>query len=157
MTSGSKEKALEILRRMDEEGMDLKDLIQVIEAIDFHKKDQNNTLHKRISDILHELGMPSNLLGYKYLRTAIEMVYETPLTVGGITRILYPNVSKMYDTTNAHVEQAIDRAIKSAWNRGDTATFDKYFGSTIKSKKGKPTNGEFIAMIADRLRIEDGL
>ena len=115
----------------------------------------NNNLQISISKMLHELGMPSHIKGYQYIREAISMVYNNPEIVGGITKELYPELASKFDTTVSRVERAIRHAIEVAWNRGQIEMHDKIFGYTVNSNKGKPTNSEFIAMIADKLCMED--
>ena len=114
----------------------------------------NNNLQISISRMLHELGMPSHIKGYQYLRDAIMMSVEDPGMISSITKILYPTIAKKYKTTSSSVERAIRHAIEVAWNRGQIDTINDLFGYTVNAGKGKPTNSEFIALIADKLRIE---
>ena len=117
-----------------------------------------NNLKARISRILNELGTPASLKGYAYLRYAIERVYNNPDYIyrQRITKELYPQISKEFNTAIICVERSIRHAIEITWNRGNIQIFDKYFGNTVSFKKGKPTNREFIGMLADVLRIQDG-
>ncbi|MGD9678034.1 MAG: sporulation transcription factor Spo0A [Vulcanibacillus sp.] len=107
-----------------------------------------------ITDIIHEMGVPAHIKGYMYLRDAIIMVYNDIEILGSITKVLYPRVAEKYKTTPSRVERAIRHAIEVAWNRGNIDAIKNTFGYTINSSKSKPTNSEFIAMIADRLRLE---
>ena len=111
-------------------------------------------LEMRVTDVIHQVGVPAHIKGYQYLREAIMMAVHDMDTVGAITKILYPSIAKKYHTTSSRVERAIRHAIEVAWDRGDLETLQKYFGYTVSNSKGKPTNSEFIAMIADRLTLE---
>ena len=104
--------------------------------------------------MLHELGVPAHIKGYNYLRECIIMAYKEPDVLNCITKVLYPTIAKQHDSTPSRVERAIRHAIEVAWSRGDIQTLTYYFGSTVDKFKGKPTNSEFIALLADRLRLE---
>ncbi len=106
-----------------------------------------------ISDIMHQIGVPAHIKGYQYLRYAIILSVENPDAMTSVTKVLYPTVAKKYSTTPSRVERAIRHAIEVAWDRGDVDVLSSYFGYTIQSSRGKPTNSEFIAMIADKLRL----
>lgn len=106
-----------------------------------------------ISDIMRQIGVPAHIKGYQYLRTAIKLCVNDNDMLGSVTKILYPTVAKMYNTTASRVERAIRHAIEVAWDRGDVDVLSSYFGYTIQSQRGKPTNSEFIAMIADKLKL----
>jgi two-component system response regulator (stage 0 sporulation protein A) len=106
-----------------------------------------------ITEILHEIGVPAHIKGYLYLREAISMVYNNIEILGSITKILYPVVAKKFKTTSSRVERAIRHSIEVAWNRGNVDTISQIFSYTISYNKSKPTNSEFIAMIADKLRL----
>lgn len=106
-----------------------------------------------ISDIMRQIGVPAHIKGYQYLRTAIKLSVNDPQMLGSVTKILYPTVAKMYNTTPSRVERAIRHAIEVAWDRGDVDVLSSYFGYTIQSQRGKPTNSEFVAMIADKLKL----
>ena len=108
----------------------------------------------RVTEILHEIGVPAHIKGYHYLRDSIIMSVEHPEIINAVTKQLYPSVAKKYDTTSSRVERAIRHAIEVAWDRGDIDVLNSYFGYTIHNDRGKPTNSEFIAMIADRLRLQ---
>ncbi len=106
-----------------------------------------------ISDIMHQIGVPAHIKGYKYLRYAIILSIENPDMISSVTKVLYPEIAKKFSTTASRVERAIRHAIEVAWDRGDVDVLSSYFGYTIQSSRGKPTNSEFIAMIADKLRL----
>ena len=114
----------------------------------------NNNLQISISKMLHELGMPSHIKGYQYIREAISMVYDNPDIVGGITKELYPELASKFDTTVSRVERAIRHAIEVSWNRGDWDLMEEICGHSVDSDKAKPTNSEFIVTVADKLRLE---
>lgn len=113
-------------------------------------------LQVSITNILHELGVPSHIKGYQYIRESIMVVYDNPDIVGGITKELYPEVAKKYDTTVSRVERAIRHAIEVSWNRGSWDLMEDIFGHSIDIDKAKPTNSEFIVTIADKLKLELG-
>ena len=113
-----------------------------------------NRLINDITHILHEVGIPAHIKGYNYLRTGIEEMYYSNDMQGKITKSLYPFIARKYSTTSSRVERAIRHAIEVAWNRGNVDSIDDIFGYTINAYKAKPTNSEFISMIADRLRLE---
>lgn len=106
-----------------------------------------------ISDIMRQIGVPAHIKGYQYLRTAIELCIDDKEMLESVTKLLYPTVAKMYSTTSSRVERAIRHAIEVAWDRGDVDVLSSYFGYTIQSNRGKPTNSEFIAMISDRIKL----
>lgn len=112
-----------------------------------------NDLEIMVTEIIHQVGIPAHIKGYHYLRSAILLSIKNPEMVNAITKILYPTVAKMYQTTSSRVERAIRHAIEVAWDRGDIDTLNSYFGYTINNGRGKPTNSEFIALIADKLRL----
>ena len=114
----------------------------------------SNNLQISISKMLHELGMPSHIKGYQYIREAISMVYDNPEIVGGITKELYPTLAGKFDTTVSRVERAIRHAIEVSWNRGDWDLMEEVFGHSVDIDKAKPTNSEFIVTVADKLRLE---
>ncbi len=111
-------------------------------------------LEARITNVIHEIGVPAHIKGYIYLREAIAMVIEDMELLGAVTKELYPNIASKFNTTPSRVERAIRHAIEVAWTRGKVDTIDKIFGYTVNTNKGKPTNSEFIAMVADKLRLE---
>lgn len=117
------------------------------------KKTKHN-LEASITNIIHEIGVPAHIKGYMYLREAITMVYNDIELLGAITKTLYPEIAKKYNTTASRVERAIRHAIEVAWSRGNIDSISALFGYTINISKAKPTNSEFIAIVADRLRLE---
>jgi two-component system response regulator (stage 0 sporulation protein A) len=106
-----------------------------------------------VTEIIHEIGVPAHIKGYQYLREAIILTIQDMDVINAVTKVLYPEVAKRYDTTPSRVERAIRHAIEVAWDRGDIEVLQKYFGYTVSNIKGKPTNSEFIAMIADSLTL----
>jgi len=112
-------------------------------------------LEIEVTKVIHEIGVPAHVKGYQYLRDAIMLVIEEINYLGAVTKELYPAIAQKYDTTPSRVERAIRHAIELAWDRGDIDRINKFFGYTINGEKGKPTNSEFIAIIADRLRLEN--
>lgn len=110
-------------------------------------------LEGQVTAIIHEIGVPAHIKGYQYLREAIIITVQDMDVINAVTKVLYPEVAKRFCTTPSRVERAIRHAIEVAWDRGDLETLQKYFGYTVNSAKGKPTNSEFIAMIADRLQL----
>jgi two-component system response regulator (stage 0 sporulation protein A) len=118
--------------------------------IDFH----HNNLQISITKILHELGIPSHIKGYQYIREGIGIIYERPETIGGITKELYPELATKFNTTVSRVERAIRHVIEVSWNRGNWALMEEIFGHSVDIDKAKPTNSEFVVTIADKLRLE---
>lgn len=123
---------------------------EVIENTQIREDDLEN----RVTDMLHEIGIPAHIKGYHYLRDAIIMAVEDMDVLNAITKVLYPTVAKKYQTTSSRVERAIRHAIEVAWSRGKLDTLDELFGYTVSNGKGKPTNSEFIALIADTIQLE---
>lgn len=113
-------------------------------------------LRNIVTSIIHEIGVPAHIKGYQYLREAILMAVENMDVINAVTKALYPAVAARYSTTASRVERAIRHAIEVAWDRGDLETLQKYFGYTVSNTKGKPTNSEFIALIADRVLLGYG-
>lgn len=107
-----------------------------------------------ITNILHQIGVPAHIKGYTYVREAIRLAVNDPETLNSITKVLYPTVAKSYKSTSSRVERAIRHAIEVAWDRGDVDVLNSYFGYTIQSQRGKPTNSEFVAMISDKIRLK---
>lgn len=118
------------------------------------KEKKVNNLDANITSIIHEIGVPAHIKGYMYLREAITMVYNDIELLGSITKVLYPDIAKKFNTTASRVERAIRHAIEVAWSRGNIESISNLFGYTVSMSKAKPTNSEFIAMVADKLRIE---
>lgn len=111
------------------------------------------SLESVVTDIIHEIGVPAHIKGYQYLREAIILTVNDMDAINAVTKVLYPAVAKKFATTPSRVERAIRHAIEVAWDRGDLETLQKFFGYTVSNIKGKPTNSEFIAMIADSLTL----
>jgi two-component system response regulator (stage 0 sporulation protein A) len=111
-------------------------------------------MEAQVTKIIHQIGIPAHIKGYQYLRAAILMTIDDNDIINSVTKVLYPSVAKKYQTTTSRVERAIRHAIEVAWDRGDVDTLNSYFGYTIQNTRGKPTNSEFIAMIADNLRLK---
>lgn len=110
-------------------------------------------LEATVTEIIHEIGVPAHIKGYQYLREAIILTINDMDVINAVTKVLYPAVAKKFSTTPSRVERAIRHAIEVAWDRGDLETLQKFFGYTVSNIKGKPTNSEFIAMIADHLSL----
>lgn len=126
---------------------------QYIDISPENKKNEEN-LEALVTNVIHEVGVPAHIKGYQYLREAIIMVVNNIEVINQITKQLYPDIAQKYSTTPSRVERAIRHAIEVAWGRGQTETVESIFGYTVSAAKGKPTNSEFIAMIADKLRLE---
>ena len=116
--------------------------------------EQATALKNMVTAVIHEIGVPAHIKGYQYLREAIIITINDMEVINAVTKVLYPAVAKRFNTTPSRVERAIRHAIEVAWDRGDLETLQKYFGYTVSNSKGKPTNSEFVAMIADRLTLE---
>lgn len=112
-------------------------------------------MEAQVTKIIHQIGVPAHIKGYQYLRTAILMAVEDAGVINAVTKVLYPTVAKTYKTTSSRVERAIRHAIEVAWDRGDVDVLNGFFGYTVQNSRGKPTNSEFIAMIADSLRLKN--
>ena len=112
-------------------------------------------LEAQVTKVIHQIGVPAHIKGYQYLRTAILMTVRDSAIIDSVTKVLYPRVAKKYQTTTSRVERAIRHAIEVAWDRGDVDTLDSFFGYTVQTGRGKPTNSEFIALIADNLRLKN--
>ena len=119
-------------------------------TIDLH----HNNLQISITKILHELGIPSHIKGYQYIRDGVGLIFENPEMIGGITKELYPELANKFDTTVSRVERAIRHAIEVSWNRGNWDLMEEIFGNSVDIDRAKPTNSEFIVTIADKLRLE---
>ena len=160
--------AMEVIRQVSEYGVnyyvlkpfdmnDLESRILSIASKEYNQKVINveyNNIQSSISKILHELGIPSHIKGYQYIREGINILYDHPETVGGITKELYPELANKYDTTVSRVERAIRHAIEVSWNRGSWDLMEEIFGHSVDVDKAKPTNSEFIVTIADKLRLD---
>ena len=114
---------------------------------------KSRNLDVEVTNLMHQMGVPAHVRGYQYIRDAILMVVEEMNLLGAVTKELYPAIAEKYNTTPSRVERAIRHAIELAWDRGNVELMNKFFGYTIDVERGKPTNSEFIAMVADRLRV----
>lgn len=138
---------------------DLEDLEKKIYDV-FKKKNEknidfyNSNLQVSISKMLHDLGIPSHIKGYQFLRDAVKMLFDDPNMIGGITKELYPELANKYNTTVSRVERSIRHAVEVSWNRGDIDLMEKIFGHSVDIDRAKPTNSEFIVTIADKLRLD---
>lgn len=156
------ERVLQILTNLMKTNKEFQIMITVPAAADMSTQitktaDENiekRSLEREVTDMIHEIGVPAHIKGYQYLREAIQMCVEDIEMLGSITKLLYPSIAKKYQTTPSRVERAIRHAIEVAWNRGRMETLDALFGYTINTGKGKPTNSEFIALIADKIRLQ---
>lgn len=132
-----------------------------VPSVEKPKREESEMIHKPIThdleqdvtDMIHDIGVPAHIKGYQYLREAIMMSVKEPTMISSITKVLYPTIAKQFQTTSSRVERAIRHAIEVAWSRGRIETLDGLFGYTIHTGKGKPTNSEFIALIADKIRL----
>ena len=128
--------------------------VQKVNAYESKKEYMERNLETDVTNIIHEIGVPAHIKGYQYLRDAIVMSVQDIEMLNSITKVLYPTIAKKYDTTTSRVERAIRHAIEVAWSRGKLDTLDELFGYTVSNGKGKPTNSEFIALIADTIQLE---
>jgi len=119
-----------------------------------HRSQREQSLESLVTEVIHEIGVPAHIKGYQYLREAIILSVNNMEMINAVTKVLYPEVAKTFETTPSRVERAIRHAIEVAWDRGDIEILQKFFGYTVSNIKGKPTNSEFIAMIADRLQLQ---
>jgi len=138
---------------------DVSDLEKRIIDITRKKEDKKssfytNNIQVSITKILHELGIPSHIKGYQYIREGVGIIFEKPETIGGITKELYPELAYKFDTTVSRVERAIRHAIEISWNRGDIKFMEELFGNSVDIDRSKPTNSEFIVTVADKLRLD---
>ena len=129
-------------------------IIYKVAAYEKNEPIMTGDLESYVTNIIHEIGIPAHIKGYHYLREAIMMAVEDSQSLDSITKILYPSIAKKFQTTSSRVERAIRHAIEVAWSRGKMDTIDELFGYTVSNGKGKPTNSEFIALVADRIRLD---
>ena len=118
------------------------------------RRQDKTSIESMVTNIIHEIGVPAHIKGYQYLREAIIIAVNDMDVINAITKVLYPQVAKTFGTTPSRVERAIRHAIEVAWDRGDLDTLQRFFGYTVSNTKGKPTNSEFIALIADKLQLQ---
>ena len=159
----------EIIRRVSELGVNYyilkpfelseleKRVIELSDGLSYDSKTvdlHHNNLQISTTKMLHELGVPSHIKGYLYIREGIMMLYERPEVIGGITKELYPEIASKFNTTVSRVERAIRHAIEVSWNRGNWQLMEDIFGHSVDIDKAKPTNSEFIVTVADKLRLE---
>lgn len=159
----------EMIRKVSEYGVryfllkpyDLTDLeSRILELSNFELKENKNInlfhsgLQMSITKILHDLGVPSHIKGYQYIKEGIMLIYENPSMIGGITKELYPEIANKYNTTVSRVERAIRHAIEISWSRGDIKLMDELFGFSVSVERSKPTNSEFISTIAERIKLD---
>ncbi|MBQ9414418.1 MAG: sporulation transcription factor Spo0A [Clostridia bacterium] len=128
--------------------------LEALPRIDRAATSGQHSLEIRVTEIIHQIGVPAHIKGYQYLRDAILMAIEDEEIINAVTKRLYPAVAKKHGTTSSRVERAIRHAIEVAWDRGDVDVLNSYFGYTIHGSRGKPTNSEFIAMISDKFRLQ---
>ncbi len=133
-------------------------LLEILQAEEQGRKQQQRradvNIEAMVTSVIHEIGVPAHIKGYQYLREAIKIAVNDMEVINAITKVLYPQVAKAFSTTPSRVERAIRHAIEVAWDRGDLETLQRFFGYTVSNSKGKPTNSEFIALIADRLQLQ---
>ena len=160
--------ATEVIRQVSEFGVnyyilkpfDFVDLEKrILDLCNSKKNSKNIDLHYNnlqisITKILHELGIPSHIKGYQYIRDGVGLVFENPDIIGGITKELYPELANKFDTTVSRVERAIRHAIEISWNRGNWDLMEEIFGNSVDIDRAKPTNSEFIVTVADKLRLD---
>lgn len=158
---------VEVIRKVSDYGVNYY-MLKPFDFIDFEKRilelydkkeSKNidlryNNIQMSITKILHELGIPSHIKGYQYIREGVGIIFEKPETIGGITKELYPELASKFDTTVSRVERAIRHAIEVSWNRGDWNLMEEIFGNSVDIDKAKPTNSEFMVTIADKLRLD---
>ncbi len=128
--------------------------IELASAVSAARAANEPSLEAVVTDVIHEIGVPAHIKGYQYLREAIIITVNDMDAINAVTKVLYPAIARKYSTTPSRVERAIRHAIEVAWDRGDLETLQKFFGYTVSNIKGKPTNSEFIAMIADSLTLQ---
>ena len=141
---------------------DLSALVERLEEVrggqsirqDAIRSNSKPNIESMVTSIIHEIGVPAHIKGYQYLREAIIIAVNDMDVINAITKVLYPQVAKTFQTTPSRVERAIRHAIEVAWDRGDLDTLQRFFGYTVSNTKGKPTNSEFIALIADKLQLQ---
>jgi two-component system response regulator (stage 0 sporulation protein A) len=140
---------------------DMSAVVERLEEIRGSRHPQNTnprndkaSIESMVTGIIHEIGVPAHIKGYQYLREAIIIAVNDMDVINAITKVLYPQVAKTFQTTPSRVERAIRHAIEVAWDRGDLDTLQRFFGYTVSNTKGKPTNSEFIALIADKLQLQ---
>ncbi len=165
LTSYKKEATIKMVSRYDVDyymikPFDLSTLekrILDIVNLEEEKTTKSNKVEIEISKLLHALGIPSHIRGYQYIRESVYMMFENPDMIGGITKLIYPEIAMRFDTTASRVERAIRHAIEVSWSRGDYELMEELFGHSVDYDRSKPTNSEFIATLADNLRLKSQL
>lgn len=166
LTSYKKESTVKMISRYDVDYYMLKPfdmnalekrIIEVVEPDAAEATVKSNKVEIEISKLLHSLGIPSHIRGYQYIRESVYMMYENPDMIGGITKSIYPEIAVRFDTTASRVERAIRHAIEVSWARGDYELMEELFGHSVDYDRSKPTNSEFIATLADNLRLNKKL
>ena len=150
------------VRYMMQKPIDLSALVEHLEELrggeilrsPIQRRPDKLSIESMVTSIIHEIGVPAHIKGYQYLREAIIIAVNDMDVINAITKVLYPQVAKTFQTTPSRVERAIRHAIEVAWDRGDLDTLQRFFGYTVSNTKGKPTNSEFIALIADKLQLQ---
>ncbi len=132
----------------------VRDMLEADQAAADRRLSAEPDIETMVTNVIHEIGVPAHIKGYQYLREAIIIAVGDMEVINAITKVLYPQVAKTFSTTPSRVERAIRHAIEVAWDRGDLDTLQRFFGYTVSNTKGKPTNSEFIALIADRLQLQ---
>ena len=143
-----------ILKPFNMESLE-KRILEIMNAREVVVSDRENELRVKISDMLHNLGVPSHIRGYQYIRDSIMIMYNEKNMLKGITKEIYPELANKYQTTSSRVERAIRHAIEVSWTRGDYTLMEKYFGNSLDLDKSKPTNSEFLVTLTDRLRLDN--
>lgn len=143
-------KPIDVERLIDK----VKELTNEVNKINVGYNIDDNNLQVNVTHVLHELGVPSHIKGYHYLREGIKLIYNNPELIGGITKELYPSIAKKFSSTDTRVERSIRHAIEVSWNRGNWDLMQDLFGYSVDIDKAKPTNSEFIVTIADKLRMD---
>lgn len=166
LTSYKKESTIKMISRYDVDYYMLKPfdmnalekrILEVVEPDIEASNTKSNKIEIEISKLLHSLGIPSHIRGYQYIRESVYMMYENPDMIGGITKSIYPEIAMRFDTTASRVERAIRHAIEVSWARGDYELMEELFGHSVDYDRSKPTNSEFIATLADNLRLNKKL
>lgn len=166
LTSYKKESTIKMISRYDVDYYMLKPfdmnalekrILEVVEPDIEESNSKSNKIEIEISKLLHSLGIPSHIRGYQYIRESVYMMYENPDMIGGITKSIYPEIAMRFDTTASRVERAIRHAIEVSWARGDYELMEELFGHSVDYDRSKPTNSEFIATLADNLRLNKKL
>ncbi len=150
-------KAEQKVMTMEELQREIMILKKEVQKLKLEKQSESQTLEMRITQLLHEIGVPAHINGYNYIREAIIMCVNNPEILNYITKKLYPDIAQKYKTTDTRVEKAIRHAIERAWLKGNQELINELFAYTIPASKGRPTNSEFIALIADKFRLENNI